>query len=354
MASCEENDCEDVLPEAHPYRDPGIFISFASCTNTAISCKFIDTPMPVARHVLEPSLRSQAYFDQIATTARAKQVHVEGVDVLLSMGQLAALLRFKVTGATAPSPRSIVGLLCFEESTPQSSLCLTSPIYQSCDIETLCAQFVEAIGVEGHMKPRFRSGPVLAPLFDFITAFYPRGCVMCIYHLSALIVKTTLCYDTLCLQEPAEYTQRVSTASDVMCDVICGYALSNARPNKKHRLMHLFQIAMLLEARFVTSCVEQSEAIDARLSLKMYKKKVALKCEHVNQHRCLHDAISTYMDLDVTKVVPWVHVTVHIAVHVFKVLGTDVLGDFIDPPKRTSTGHCLLTEASTGRVIYHL
>lgn len=354
MAASEENDCEDELPKARAYYDAEIAISFKSCKNTAISCKFIDTAVPVARHIIEPHLRARTYFDQIATTARAKQVHVDGIDFLLSIGQLAALLRFKNAMLRPSDTRSVVGLLCFEESSPRSSLCLTAPVYPGHDIDRMCDEFVAALGVEESMRPRFRSGPVLAPLFDFIATFYPRGCVMCIYHLSALIVKATLCYDSLCIQAPAEYTDRDSVASDVMCDVICGYAFSNARPSKKHRLMHLFQLAMLLEARFVSSCVARSEEIKARLTLKMYKKKIALKCEHANAHKCLHDAISSYMEYDVGRVVPWVHVTAHIATYMFSVIGSDIIGDFIDPPKRNSTGHCLLTEASTGRVIYHL
>lgn len=352
MFSGVELPCEDELPARQEDSGVRLHASFASCLNTTMSCHFIDMGMPVARYVLEPSRRARAYLQQIAIVARSMQCHVEGVDIQLSMGQLAALLLHKSLAPDIMSTQSIVGLFCFEETTETTSLCMKPALYVPRDIDVMCKEFVDALGILAIVRERYKVDELNAPVMNFIRRLYPKGCAVCIFNVSALLIKTTLCYDTLCVQNPSEDEPRLSLGGDRMCEVICGYAFNSKNICCKHRIIHLFQTAMLLEPRFVSTCISYGEAISECLTLKMFKTKAVLDEPHTNAQPCLHDAICAYMNYNSKLVVPWACVTVYIATYMFETMGADYIGDYIRPPGKAQTGHCLLMEKETERVLY--
>lgn len=348
----EEVEAEDELPVHH--EDTGVTdfssVSFAPCLNTTVSCFFIDMGVPTARLIDEPRRRSFAYLKQIEIVARTKQISLEYAPVSLSMGQLAAVLHKNIIRGLACT-RDVIGHLCFEETTENIVLCESQPIEKLPDIDELCAQFNEAIDVSPVIRERYGSNAMLTPTFDAIRMWYPEGCIQCIFNLSALIVKTTMCWKIVTSKESYAYRERPTFMSDLVCDIACGYAFNNKDTHHKHRLLHLMQASMLYETRFSSTCVGYGKDIDAKLRLRIYKKQTSIVQEHTNEDNCLHAAISRYMGYDTTQVTPWVCVMIYIANQMFGTVGSDCIKSFVKPQKK-HTGHCLLTDRETNRVIY--
>ncbi|MFY7867950.1 MAG: hypothetical protein ACOVQN_00510 [Exiguobacterium sp.] len=348
----EEVEAEDELPVHH--EDTGVTdfsnVSFAPCLNTTVSCFFIDMGVPVARLIEEESRRSFAYLKQIEIVARSKQISLEYAPVSLSMGQLAAVLHKNIIRDLA-STRDIIGYLCFEESGESNFCCVPEPIEKIADLDELSTQFNQAIDVSTTIRDRYGRNAMLTPTYDAIRMWYPEGCVQCIFNLSALLVKTSLSCTIVNSRESYAFRQRETFMSDLVCDIACGYAFNNKDSHHKHRLLHLMQEAMLSETRFSSTCVGYGRDIDAKLRLRIYKKRTAIVQEHSNDDDSLHTAISRHMGYDTTQVMPWVAVMIYIANQMFGTIGSDCIRSFVKPQKRI-TGHCLLTERDTNRIIY--
>ena len=348
----EEVDAEVELPPHHD--DTGITnfsnVSFAPCLNTRISCFFIDMGVPVARMIEDPRRRSFAYLKQIEIVARTKQISLEYAPISLSMGQFAAVLHKNIIRGLATT-RDVIGHLCFEETTETIALCEPQPIEKTADLDEVCTQFNEAIDVSPTIRERYGSNAMLTPTFDAIRMWYPEGCVQCIFNLSALVVKTSLCWRIVTARDSHSFRERETFMSDLVCDIACGYAFNNKDTHHKHRLLHLLQAAMLNETRFSSTCVGYGKDIDSKLRLRIYKKRVSIVQEHTNADDCLHTAISRYMGYDTTQVMPWVCVMIYIANQMFGSVGSDCIKSFVKPQKKI-TGHCLLTERDTNRIVY--
>lgn len=346
-----EVDCEDELPERHADTHVRPTATFVTCMNTAISCHFIDLGVPSARYVPVKSQQVRAYLGQVGVVARSHQVFIPYVDVQLSMGQLAALLLHKKIAPDLPTTRSIVAMLCYEETTETTPLCIKSETYYPRDLDEMCEDFTRALGVSSVRRERYGTDAMVTPVLNLIRIIYPHCCPLCIFNLSALAIKTTLCHEILCAEDPQCEEDRPRYASDLMCDIVCGYAFNAKKQKVKHNLMHLFQTAMLLETRFVSTCVKYSEEIAHKLTLVMFNKPITLADSHVNKHATLHQAICEHMGYDAKMVMPWVAVTAHIATCMFGTLGKNIIHKFLWAVKKQHA-HCLLTDVETEAIVY--
>lgn len=345
----DEIACEDELPARRKDTRATPVVSFVSCLNTHVSCHIIDVGVPTARYEPTENRRARAYLSQIEIVARAKQLHVSDLGFNVSMGQMAAILLHRTIAPDIYSTYAIVGMMCFEATTEKTSLCIKSPIFHRRDVDLVNREMVTALGVSPVIRARYGRDATLTPTLDAIKRWYPRGCSICIFNLSALLVKCTLCYDIVTTQRPCSVSDRM--AGPALCDVLCCYAFSTDNFDGKHRLMHLFQTAMLLETHFISTYLRYDAEMDAALQLRIHKKKMRVLGEHTNTQDCLHAAICAYMNYDSSLVVPWVCVAIFIAVRMFATIGSDHIADFVRPKKRC-TGHCILSEKDTKRVLY--
>lgn len=348
-----EVDAEDELPVRDKKKKTrSDYVSFASCLNNAVSCYFIDLGMPVARCIRDETVRTRAYMKQVEMVALHKQTVLPSVASSLSMGQLAAVLLNRNIICDLTSTRIIVASLCFEETTPETPLCLVEPGARSYDVDEVCMHLVECFEVSPLALERYGRKFMQTETMCVIREWYPNGCAQCIFNLSALMIKTTLCYTTIASRTPRIFDRKLPVLSDLACSIACGYAFGSNHVPTKHRLMHLIQTSMLLEQRFSSVCVNYSNAIDDVLQLRVYRQLVRVKAPHVNQDNCLLTAIARYMNYDMTLVTPYICVVMHIANEMFSSTGSDNIKFFIRPQKRV-TGHCILKERSSGRVVYH-
>lgn len=348
-----EVDAEDELPDRQKKKKTHVdFVSFGACLNTTISCYFIDMSVPVARFIREEELRARSYMKQVEMVALSKQTVLPRTTISLSMGQLAAVLLNKNIICDLNSTRSIVGSLCFEETTVDTGLCLTAPEDRGASVDDICAHLLLAFDVSPVVLDRYGKKFFQTETMSVIREWYPRGCAQCIFNLSALMIKTTLCYSAINAFEPRIFDERPAVLSNMACSIACGYAFSSNDVATKHRLMHLMQTSMLLETRFSSVCVQYGREMDAVLRLRIYRRRVGIEAAHTNQDDCLHTAIARYMNYDVNFVTPYVCVMMYIANEMFTSTGSDNIKFFIRPQKKV-TGHCVLREKSTGNVIYY-
>lgn len=348
-----EVEAEDDLPVRQKNRKSHYaYVSFASCLNTSISCYFIDMSVPVARFIREESLRARGYMKQVEMVALSKQTLLPQSTISLSMGQLAAVLLNRNIICDLKSTQSIVGSLCFEETTIDTSLCLSEPEERGSDVEEICSHLLLAFDVSPVALDRYGKKFFQTETMSVIREWYPKGCAQCIFNLSALMIKTTLCYNAINAFEPRIFDQRPSVMSSMACSIACGYAFSSNDVATKHRLMHLMQTSMLLETRFSSVCVQYGKEMDSVLRLRIYRYRVGIEVPHTNQDNCLLTAIARYMKYDVSFVTPYVCVMMYIANEMFSSTGSDNIKYFIRPQKRV-TAHCVLREKSTDRVLYY-